>query len=138
MRAVQLARVAAQAETVRLRAMTRRLVGSAILGVVALLFLVAGMGFAHVAIWYGLRGGAGWSEAWSACALMAGDLGLALLFAVVALRSQPGRAEIEAQAIRRSATEGMTTSMTLPSVALTLFRLWPLLHRRKSRGDSAD
>ncbi len=138
MRAVQLARVAAQAETLRLRAMTHRLLGSALTGVVALLFLAAGLVFAHLAAWFGLRGGLGWSEAWSAAALMAGDLVVAAGLGVVAVRSQPGRAEIEAVAIRQAATDGITHSLTLPSLALTLARLWPLLHRDKPSGEGAD
>ena len=61
MRSVQLARIAAEAEGVRLRRLVRRIVLRAVFGVIALVFLLGAIVFAHLVVWYWLREGLGQS-----------------------------------------------------------------------------
>lgn len=55
MRPFRLARIAAEAEGVRLRGMATRIVTRAILAVVALFFVLGAVVFGHIAAWYEIR-----------------------------------------------------------------------------------
>ena len=55
MRALRLARIAAEAEGLRLRYSAQRTVMRAILGLVALAFLFGALVFGQIAAWYWLR-----------------------------------------------------------------------------------
>ena len=132
MRALRLARVAAEAEGLRLRERMRRTAMRAAFGIVAIGFLAAAVVFAHVAAWFWLR--VAW-EAQNAALIGAGaDLLLAILLAVLAARSSPGRVELEALAVRRRAIDSATSTLAFSALAMQLLRLFTsLLSRRRSR-----
>jgi len=106
------------------------MVARAMLGGLALTFLLGALAFAHVAGWYWLRLRCGWMVDSTAVLLAAGDLVLAGAVALVALRVGPGRAEIEARLVRQQACRALTESAVWPMVVLRLLGLLRLLRRR--------
>ena len=93
MRALQLARVAAEAEALRLRYTARRNGVRAVLGLAALCFLLSAITFCHLAAWFSLS--ASWDPPIAGLILAGIDLVVAGLLALVALRSSPGNVEAE-------------------------------------------
>ena len=81
MRTLQLARIAAEAEGLRLRTHAQRTAIRVVIGLIALMFLGWALAFAHAAIWYWLREDIGWPERGTAMALTAGDLVIAAFLA---------------------------------------------------------
>jgi len=131
MRMFQLARVAAEAESVRLKARVQRMVGSAIMGVIALIFLLCALGFGHLALWGLLRDQAMLSAPAAAGILAGGDLLVALALAWRAAKAPPSTEEIEARLVRQRALDGLTSSAaTSTAVATTLLSLWRGAKRR--------
>jgi hypothetical protein len=132
MRALRLARVAAEAEGLRLRERMRRTATRVAFGVVAMGFLAAAVVFGHIAAWFWLR--VAW-EARHAALIIAGvDLVLAILLGVLAARSSPGRVEQEALAVRRRAIESAASTLAFSALAMQLLRLFTsLVSRRRSR-----
>ncbi len=94
MRTFSLARVAADAELLRLRLRARRAAVRAILALVALGFLAGAAVFCHLALWYWLRH---YFEPPQSALILAGiDVVLAVILALLAARSTPSRTELEA------------------------------------------
>jgi len=131
MRPFRLARIAAEAESVRLHGMISRIVTRAVLGFVALLFLLGAVVFVHVAAWYEIRIGLNQSYLTTAGILGGADLVLAVVFGLLAARSSPSRVEIEALEVRSKAIEGLGSALTLGQMALPLLRLLAGFGRRK-------
>lgn len=131
MRSLRLARIAAEAEGVRLRYSARRTAVRAVLGLVALGFLFGALVFCQIAAWYWLR--ASWDRPAAALILAGGELVLAAILALLAARSSPGRVELEALAVRRQALEGATSSLAFSTLVTQLLRLAiDLLRRRRT------
>jgi uncharacterized membrane protein YgcG len=110
MRLISLARIAAEAEGVRLRAMARRQAMRGVWGAVAAFFGLLVVLLLHVAavVFLALAVGFGF-----AALIMAGvDALLLAVFAMMALRSSPGRDEREAQAISQQARAQLASSAT--------------------------
>jgi len=128
MRTFSLARVAADAELLRLRLRARRAAVRAILGLVALGFLTGAAAFCHVALWFWLRHH--FEPPQSALILAGIDVVLAVLLALLAARSTPSRAELEALAVRHRAVEGITASLAFSAIAMQLLRLATQFVRR--------
>ena len=103
MRPVRLARIAAEAEGVRLRGMMARLVTRAIFAVIALFFVLGAVTFGHVAAWYKIRMALNQSYLATAGILGGVDLLLAIILLFLASRSTPSRVETEAREVRRKA-----------------------------------
>jgi len=122
-RALRATRIAVEAETLRLRLQARRMAVRAILGAVALTFLVSALALAHVATWYWLRLRCGWMVDTTAVLLAAGDLVIAGAVALVALRLGPGYAETEARRVRQRAWRALAETVEWPMVVLRLLRL---------------
>src|ERR1700754_3228227 len=101
MRPFRLARIAAEAETLRLRYAARRTMVRAVLALGALGFLFGTVACCHVAAWYWLR--QRWDGPEAALILAGVDLALAIVLALIAARSSPSRIEVEALAVRRRA-----------------------------------
>ena len=121
MRSLRLARIAAQAELLRLRLLARRQGGRAVLGVVAAVFLLAFLSFLHVAAYQAL---ALKFQSWAAALIVAGiDLLITGLFAVMAMQDVPSRAEREAQEVRRSAELQLAQTVAVTSLAGPVSRL---------------
>jgi uncharacterized membrane protein len=129
MRALQLARVAAQAEALRLRHNARRTAIRAALGLVALAFLFGAIIFCHIAAWYRLV--MSWDEPAATLIIAGVDLLVAVVLALVAIRSSAGRVEAEALALRRRALDHASTSLTLPALVTPLLPLAARLFRRR-------
>ena len=131
MRPFRLARIAAEAEGVRLRGMATRIVTRIIFAAIALFFVLGAVVFAHVAAWYGIRIGLDQSYLASAGILGGVDLVLAILLGFLATRSSPSRVEVEALDVRRKAIEGIGSALSLTQIVLPLLRLLSGMRRRR-------
>lgn len=131
MRTLRLARIAAEAEGLRLRRQMRRSALRLVTGLIALIFVGWAVAFAHIAVWFWLRGAAGWAQPGTAMALAGGDLAIAAFLVVLMARSSPGRIEMEALQVRQRALENATSSFALASVLVPTVRLVLNLLRRK-------
>jgi hypothetical protein len=133
MRPLRLARLAAEAEGVRLRAMAARMVTRIVLAVLSLVFVLAALAFAHAAAWYWLRVGEV-LPFYQATGIVGGaDLLIALILGLIATRSGPGRVEREALAVRRQAVMGIGKFLTISELALPALRIAAGMRRRRRR-----
>jgi hypothetical protein len=108
-----------EAEGLRLSHRARRTGVRIVLGCFAGALLLAAVGFAHIAIWNWLRE---YLAAQYVAAIFAGvDLVLALVLGVLAVRSVPGRVELEALAVRRQALEQVAASVTISALVVRVF-----------------
>jgi len=99
------------------------------MGSIALVLLLGGLGFGHVAAWFWLRS---YLAGQYVALIFAGvDLVIALLLFLVAFRSSPGLAEVEALAVRRRALEQAGESLTLTALIFRVFE--QLIRSRRSR-----
>ena len=130
MTSVDLVRIAAEAETVRLRGRARRAVGQIIVLLLALSFLFMAVGFVHAGVWSWLRESLGWSGPATAATIAAGDLAVAGLLAGLASRSSPSQVERDARLIRDRAWLGIRESVMLTTLIRPAFRLLIGLLRR--------
>ncbi len=129
MRALRLARIAAEAEGLRLRHSAQRTVVRAILGLIALGLLFGALVFCQIAAWYWLR--VSWDRPAAALILAGAELVLAAILGLLAARSSPGRIEIEALAVRRRALESATSSLAFSALVTQLLPLAVRLFRRR-------
>jgi hypothetical protein len=126
---LRLLRIALEAERLRIGLHARRTAGRVVMGSIALALLLGGLGFGHVAAWYWLRSYL--LGQYVALIFTGVDLLLALLLFLLAFRSAPGLAEVEALAVRRRALEQAGESLTITAL---IFRvLEQLLRSRRSR-----
>jgi uncharacterized membrane protein len=128
MRTLELARVAAEAEALRLRLTARRTAIRTALGLVALGFLLGAIIFFHVAAWSWLS--TSLNEAAAALIIAGADLVVAAVLALLATRSSAGPVEAEALALRRRALDHVGTSLTLPALVTPLLPLATRLFKR--------
>lgn len=131
MRPFRLARIAAEAEGVRLRGLVTRIVTRAIFAVVASIFLLGALTFGHIAAWYGIRVGLDQSFLAAAGILGGADLLVAIILLVLASRSTPSRTETEALEVRRRALEGVGSALSLTQMVLPVLRLVSGMRRRR-------
>jgi hypothetical protein len=125
MRSVNLLKIAAEAEVLRYRCMLARQSRRAAFGGITVIFLLAVLVLGEVAAWLAL------SEHFLAIAttmiLLGINLVIAGAFGVLALRSSPGRAELEAVQVRQQsldAARGALSIAALVPVGNTLLRHW--------------
>jgi len=133
MRPFRLARIAAEAEGVRLRAMATRMVTRVVLGILALVFVVAALAFAHIAVWYWLRFGASLPFYETTGIVGGADVLIGVILGLLAARSGPGHVEREALEVRRQAVLGIGKFMTLSELALPALRIAAGMRRRRRR-----
>jgi hypothetical protein len=131
MRPLRLARIAAEAERVRLRRLVSRLAMRAIFGVVALLFVFGAIVFAHVAAWYWVRTGLDQTFLAGTGILGGADLLVAIFLGFLAIRSAPSRVESEALDVRRKAVQAMASSFSLIQMAIPILRIAANIRRRR-------
>ena len=131
MRPVRLARLAAQAEGVRLRRLLSRVVSRLILAIVAFLFVLGAVVFGHIAAWYEIR--AGLNQTFLATTGIVGgaDLFVAVILGLLAARSSPSRVELEALDVRRKAVQGLTSTLSLTQLLIPILRLMIIRRRGK-------
>ena len=131
MRTFRLARIAAEAEGLRLRQRAQRTVIRAAFGMIAMGFLIGAVIFVHLAacwIRQTLR------DEYAALILGGADFVLAMVLAFLATRSAPGRVELEALAVRQRAVESAVSSIAVSSLIFQAVRLLSnLLRRPRSR-----
>jgi Na+/H+ antiporter NhaA len=134
MRPVSLARIALEAEGVRLRAMATRIVTHAVYAVIALVFLLGALVFAHIAAWYEIRTGLELTPIATAGILGGIDLLIAIILGLLARRATPSRVEREALQVRQEAVANLRSAINVTQVALPLLRFAvPLARRRRRR-----
>ena len=129
MNPVRLARIAAEAEGVRLRGLLTRVVSRVILGVVALLFVIGAVVFAHIAAWYEIRTALAQTFLITTGILAGADLLIAVILGLLASRSRPSRVEVEALEVRRQAVQGISSTMSVSQMAIPVVRLMANLRR---------
>ena len=109
MRSLNLLKLAFEAELLRLRAMAARQGRRAAFGSIALVFALAVVALAEIAGWEGLRLRV---EAIPATLILLGiNLGIAVVFGLLAIRSSPGHAEREALRVRQQALDAARGSL---------------------------
>lgn len=131
MRTLRLARIAAEAEGLRLRRQVQRTAVRIAIGLIGLMFLGWALAFAHVAAWYWLRDSIGWAAAGAAAAVAGADLVIAGFLTLLIARSSPGRVEMEALQVRRRALESATAGIGMATLLVPTLRLVVNLLRRK-------
>jgi hypothetical protein len=131
MHPIRLARIAAEAEGVRLRGMMTRMVTRVILAVIALFFVLGAVVFAHVAAWYEVRTDLQQTYLATAGILGGSDLLLAIILGFLASRSSPSRTEVEALDVRRKAIAGIGSAMSLTQMVIPAIRLLSGYQRRR-------
>lgn len=114
MRSIELAKVAAAAEALRLRRIARRQAFRAAYGAVAGVFAIAVLVGLHVALWYLL---VGWvTPVVASLIVVVVDLLIAAIFGFLATRNTPDAIELEAKAIRHQALVEMRQSLRFMSL----------------------
>ncbi len=131
MRPLRLARIAAEAEGVRLRHRAQRTAVRVAFAMIALVFVAGTLVFVHLAAWFWLR--QSWDRQYAALILAGADLVLALLLMLLAMRSAPDQMELEALAVRQRALEGATASIAWSTLALQVLRVASNLLSRSRR-----
>jgi TRAP-type C4-dicarboxylate transport system permease small subunit len=129
MRTLRLARIAAEAEGLRLRERAQRTAVRVAFGMVAMVFMLGVLVFLHIAAWYWIR--QSWEQQYAALTLAGADFVLALALALLASRSTPSRVELDALAVRQRAMESAVSSIAISSLGLQLLRLAMNLLRRR-------
>jgi hypothetical protein len=130
-RSVQFARIAAEAEGVRLRRFARRIVLRAMLGMIAIFFLLGAIAFAHIAAWYWLRTGLAQNFPAAAGILGGVDVLVAIILGFAATRSAPSRVELEALEVRRKAITAIGGTFSLAGLLIPILRIVMNLRRRR-------
>ncbi len=115
MRTVELAKVAVAAESLRLRRVARRQSMRAAFGAGAAVFAVAVLVVLHVVGWHAMVGRL--TPVQASLVLLAVDVLITAIFAVLAIRGAPDAIEEEAKAIRVQALAEMKRSLTVMGMA---------------------
>jgi len=131
MRSFRLARIAAEAELLRLRRIAQRTATRVVLALVAAVFLLGTLACLHIAAWFWLRISAHIAAPYAALILAGADLVLALLLLMFAARSSPSRAELEALEVRKRAIQNIGGTMAWMTLALQLLRTLARLRSRR-------
>jgi hypothetical protein len=111
MRAVNLAKVAARAEILRLKHTLKRQAMRVVYGLVAVVFAIGVLVLANVAAWQVLQ--MYMMPIYATLVLLGINLLIATIFGIVATRSSPSRIERDALAIRRKALQEAQASLAL-------------------------
>jgi len=136
MRPVRLARIAAEAESVRLRSKAQRTAVRIGMGVGALIFLFGVLVMVHITLWYVLRLYAQLNQAATAGILTGIDLVVAIIFGVLAMRSSPSHVEVEALEVRQRAVQSLVSTMAISTALVPALRLGVRM-LRGARGERA-
>jgi hypothetical protein len=121
MRTVELARVAAQAELLRIRRLGQRQVNRAIFAAVAAVFFVAMLAGLHVAGAMALTLYV--PSIWAALIVAGVDLVIGLILILIAARDRPGEIEVEALRVRQVAQQQMMEAAALTTLIGPMLRL---------------
>jgi hypothetical protein len=125
MRSINLLKIAAEAEVLRYRCMAARQGRRAAFGAVALVFVLAVLVLGEVAAWFALY--LRFAAIPTTLILLGINLIIAIPFGLLAVRSTPSRAELEALQVRQQsldAARGALSLAALVPVGNTLLRHW--------------
>jgi hypothetical protein len=131
MNPVRLARIAAEAEGVRLRGLMTRLASRVIMGVIAFLFVFGAVVFAHIAAWLEIRADLDLTPLATAGILGGIDLLVAVILGLLASRSSPSRVEVDALDVRRRALQGISSTLSVGQMLIPVLRLITNVRRRR-------
>ncbi|MBV8096374.1 MAG: hypothetical protein JOY71_15180 [Acetobacteraceae bacterium] len=121
MRTLDLARIAAEAELLHRKQQVRRLAFRAVYGAIALVFLLAALGWGHWASFVALNLVL---SAWLSALIVVGvDVLLAVIFGIMAATGGPGRIEREALQLRKEAELQLTETMARTAIMRPALRL---------------
>ncbi len=126
MRTVRLARIAAEAEALRLRRIARRTALRAVFAVILAVFGLAVLTMLHIIGW--LYAANTFGPISAALIVLGVDLFFCIVFAVLASRNAPDRVELEALQVRQTAMHQMGQSFAL----MTMLR--PVAWQARRRG----
>lgn len=132
-RSFQLARIAFEAETLRLKRMAKRTSMRLVLAVAAVPFLMAVLAFFEVALWSYV---ASQLIAPFAALILAGvNIVVAMVLLLAAAMASDSHVEIEALKVRQRALEDMSRQLTVAAMVIpaTRFVLGQLVPRRSRR-----
>lgn len=130
MRTLRLARIAAEAEGLRLRRMAQRTAIRLAIGLIALFFLCCAFAIFHVGVWFWLRDAVGWEAQTTGLAMAGFDFVIALVLILIVALSSPGRVEREALEVRHRAWENATHSIAFSAAMIPVLRMAVGLMRR--------
>ena len=131
MRPFRLARIAAEAEGIRLRGMMTRIITRIICAAAALFFVLGALAFGHIAAWYEIRTVLNQTYLATTGILGGVDLLLAIILLLLVSGSSRGRTEIEAREVRRQAFDGLAGALSVTQLVLTLLSLISEARRRR-------
>lgn len=114
MRAVNLVKVAAKAEILRIQYLLKRQGMRAAFGLIAVIFAVGVLVLAHIAGWQVLR--LYLAAIYATLILLGVDVLVTAIFGIMAAKSSPGRDERDALAIRQQALHEARTSLALGAI----------------------
>lgn len=126
MRSFRLARIAAQAEFLRLRLLLRRQALRVAFAALAVLFLLAALVGAHVGGFLALA--ETFTPVHAVLIVIGVDLLIAIIFAVLAARDTPSAAEREALQVRRTAARQASEAVAISAVIGSLGRVRSFRH----------
>ena len=120
-RTLRLAKVAAQAEGLRLRRMATRQVTRGVYGAIAAVFAIALLAAAHVALYLWVYT---YVTSLQAVGIVAAvDLVFAAIFGFLASRNTPDAVEVEALRVRETARAQLSDALTLTALVGPAFRM---------------
>ena len=120
MRTLRLARVAAEAERLRIKRIARRLAIRAALGAVAGVFALAALAWLHVLVWFALAHSL--HPVLRSVVLVAIDVAITLILGLLAMRSPPDPIGAEALEVRRQSVAQLRRSLSIAALAATMAR----------------
>jgi hypothetical protein len=114
MRSLELAKIAWEAETLRLRRMARRTTSRLVMTVVALPFLLGTLAFLELALWSYVA--SQFIAPFAALILAGVNIIFAGIFLLVAVVSSDSRVEVEALKVRQRALEDVGRQLTIAAM----------------------
>ncbi len=126
MRTLSLARIAAQAEGLVLRRHARRIIVQAVMGAIAVIFLICALAVAHFTGWLALVKVV--QPVYAALIVLGVDVVIALIVGLLAMRSTPDRIEREAILVRDQAKQQLAIAAATASTFAPVARLMGLRH----------
>ena len=133
MRSLELAKIAWEAETLRLRRMARRTTSRLVMTAVALPFLLGTLAFLELALWSYVSSHL--IAPFAALVLAGANIVFAGIFLLAAVLSSDSRVEIEALQVRKRALEDVSRQLTVAGLVVpaTRFLLDQLRSSRSKR-----
>ncbi len=111
MRVINLIKIAAESEVLRIQHMLKRQAMRVVFGLVTVLFGLAVLAVIETLVWQVLC--SSMQPVYASLCLACINLVLSIAFGLMAMKSSPSRTEREALGVRRQAIQGISVSLTL-------------------------